>query len=66
MTIGSPTNVTIVVTKNADGSMNLTSGDAAANAWAIFRPSYAADAVDDYSNLKNPFWQECLRQIRNI
>jgi hypothetical protein len=66
MTIGTPTTVSIVVTKNVDGSMNITSGDAAANAWAIFRPSYAADAVDDYSVLKNPGWQEILRQIKNI
>jgi hypothetical protein len=66
MTIGTPTTVSIVVTKNADGSMNMTSGDAAANAWAIFRPSYAADAVDDYSSVKNPVWQEFLRQIKNI
>ena len=66
MTIGTPTTVSVVVTKNTDGSMNITSGDAAANAWAIYRPSYSADAVDDYSSVKNPIWQECLRQIRNI
>jgi hypothetical protein len=66
MTIGTPTTVSVVVTKNTDGSMSLTSGDSAANAWSLFRPSYSADAVDDYSNLKNPIWQELLRQIKNI
>jgi hypothetical protein len=33
MTIGTTTTVSVVVTKNSDGSMNITSGDAAANAW---------------------------------
>jgi hypothetical protein len=66
MAIGTPTNVTIVVTKNTDGSMSITSGDAAATGWVIFRPSYSADSVDDYTSIKNPVWSEVLRQIRVI
>jgi hypothetical protein len=46
--------------------MNIVSGDAGATGWTQFRPSYAADAVDDYSSIKQPCWNEILRQIRNI
>jgi hypothetical protein len=66
MTIGTPTTVSLTVTKNSDGSMNIASGDAAANAWALFRPSYSADQVDDYTSVKNACWNEIQRQIRNI
>jgi hypothetical protein len=66
MTIGVQTTVSILVTKNTDGSLSIVSGDAGATGWTIFRPSYASDAVDDYSSIKNPCWGEVLRQIKQI
>ena len=66
MTIGTPTTVSVVVTKNTDGSMNITSGDAAANAWSLYRASYAADQLDDYTSVKTQVWNEIQRQMRNI
>jgi hypothetical protein len=66
MTIGVQTTVSVLVTKNSDGTMNIVSGDAGATGWALVRPSYAADQVDDYTSLKNQIWNEIQRQIRNI
>jgi hypothetical protein len=66
MTIGTPTTCSVVVTKNTDGSLGITSGDAGAVGWTVFRPSYTADAADDYSSVKGPVWNEILRQMKNI
>jgi len=67
MTIGVQTTISVLVTKNSDGSMSIVSGDAAgATGWTIFRPSYSADQVDDYTSIKAPIWNEIQRQIRNI
>jgi hypothetical protein len=66
MAIGTPTTCSVVVTKNTDGSLGITSGDAGAVGWAVYRPSYTADAVDDYTSIKTQVWNEILRQIKNI
>jgi len=54
--------VSISVTKNADGSLDITSGDATANAWRFHAD--AADRIDDFSSIKNRVWAELLRQIK--
>ena len=58
------TTVSISVTRNTDGSLDITSGDAAANAWRVHADP--ADKVDDYSAIKDKIWQELKRQILQI
>jgi hypothetical protein len=56
---------TVSVTKNADGSYLIVSGDQT-NAKGWFVTAAAANLVDDSSSVKNKVWQEIKRQIEQI
>jgi hypothetical protein len=58
------TTVSISVTKNSDGSYNITSGDTNAKAWVVIAAQ--ADAIDDFSAIKERVWQKLKRQILQI
>jgi hypothetical protein len=53
------------VTKNADGSYDITSGDTtSAKAWHVYAAPHDIDM--DLSSVKNAVFNEILRQIKAI
>jgi hypothetical protein len=63
--VGVQTTVSILVTKNADLTYNVVSGDATNAAdWVVIAGAY--DYIDNFSSLKNKVMNEVRRQILQI
>jgi hypothetical protein len=63
--VGVQTTVSMLVTKNSDFSYNIVSGDSTnAAGWVLI--TNGQDWYEALTNVKNPVWNEILRQILQI